>query len=307
MDTKDNDFKARAEQVKVQMCTDSFFVEKRNIVKLLEPIVATINKMQSDSPELSQCWERYNDNKEHLKQVLQESFKGIKSRTKQTLSQKDFTGNAVEIGPVILKFFEQRWDYLYEDCMLAAYHLDPRNHLPVSPNLPSGSIAKVLVFLKSLLPEEQHRELQDEYRKFRVYEDPLHCEELVWTESEVSSPLSWWKLHCGHLPHLQKVAILLLSLPGSSGAVERSFSMLDFIHSSLRNRLDPAVREKLLYIYFNIRALHRDRLQVVGNEKFYVTKSGRLKVVIPADEISHVHDYGLSELFVPLEEHIIDS
>jgi hypothetical protein len=28
--------------------------------------------------------------------------------------------------------------------------------------------------------------------------------------------------------------------------------------------------------------------------------------VIPADEISHVHDYGLSELFVPLEEHIVE-
>ena len=60
--------------------------------------------------------------------------------------------------------------------------------------------------------------------------------------------------------------------------------MLDFVHSTLRNRLDPVIREKLLYIYMNIRSLRNDRVRVIGNETFYTTPSGKFKVICAADE-----------------------
>ena len=47
----------------------------------------------------------------------------------------------------------------------------------------------------------------------------------------------------------------LLSLPGSSGAAERNWSAHGFIQSPLRTCLDPVRLRKLVYIYFNLKAL----------------------------------------------------
>ena len=293
INTPDKEFVARAEDVKSTVCVDKYFDEKKHICDLFSCIADTIDKQQSDAPNLSLCWSSHESNKEHLKAGLAKNFKGMKSRVKKTLSQKEFDGPEQSIEALVMKYFEDRFDYLFEDTMLAAFFLDPRNHLPAKPSVPSGSIAKILKFLKELLPEEEHEALTKEFRLFRMYEDPLHCTDLVWTEDECKNPRMWWTMYGGHVPHLQKVAQILLSLPGSSAAVERSFSMLDFVHSALRNRLDKECREKLLYIYFNVRALHRERVLVLGTEKFYETKGGKLKVVIPQDE--GVKDYSISQ------------
>ena len=93
----------------------------------------------------------------------------------------------------------------------------------------------------------------------------------------------WWQQfdYPGGCPELSLIAQVLLCLLASSAAVERSFSNLDFIHSALRNRLCPPRRAKLLMIYYNIRALWKDRVKVVGKEEFRVTAgTGQLVVTI---------------------------
>ena len=134
------------------------------------------------------------------------------------------------------------------------------------------------------MPADKYEAVTKEFFKFRVYEDPLDCTELIWTDTECENGVCWWDMHCGHLPNLSALAVILVSLPSSSGAVERSFSMLDFVHSKLRNKLDPAIREMLLYIYYNLRSLHNDRVRVIGTEEFHTTKSGKMKVVVQQDK-----------------------
>ena len=67
--------------------------------------------------------------------------------------------------------------------------------------------------------------------------------------------VAWWKAWGKNAPELMSVAVALLSLPGTSGACERNWSVHDLIQSDLRTLLDPGRLRKLVYIYFNIRAL----------------------------------------------------
>ena len=132
------------------------------------------------------------------------------------------------------------------------------------------------------MPEKSHSQVKNEYRLFRLYDDPFHDEVLLWTDKEAEDPVLWWKSVVAEAPLLASLGILLCSLPVSSAAVERSFSNLEFVHSKLRNRMTAANRKSLLYIYFNVRALHSARVRVLGDEKFRRTKgSGRLVVELP--------------------------
>lgn len=77
----------------------------------------------------------------------------------------------------------------------------------------------------------------------------------------------WWMQCGGAAPELQKVAIRVLSQGSSACCCERNWSTYKFIHSSVRNRLDPARAEKLVYVHTNMRLL--DRIQAVDYEQDY--------------------------------------
>jgi hypothetical protein len=55
---------------------------------------------------------------------------------------------------------------------------------------------------------------------------------------------------------LAKVATVLLQIPSSEAAVERTFSAQDAIHTKKRNRLHDATVQASMFIAFNYRQLH---------------------------------------------------
>jgi len=58
-----------------------------------------------------------------------------------------------------------------------------------------------------------------------------------------------------HLTHLQPLAVKVMKLPVGFAAGERSFSNAAHIQTNLRTRLAKSRLHKLLYIYYNSRAL----------------------------------------------------
>ncbi|EGZ11190.1 hypothetical protein PHYSODRAFT_418814, partial [Phytophthora sojae] len=64
------------------------------------------------------------------------------------------------------------------------------------------------------------------------------------------SPLQWWLLDRS-FPQLRFFADKVLSIPTSSAASERLWSIHGFTHSKLRNRLLVPTVEKLAFVYNN--------------------------------------------------------
>lgn len=68
--------------------------------------------------------------------------------------------------------------------------------------------------------------------------------------------LSYWAiLGEQQFPLLSKIALRLFTIPTSSAASERVWSVYSFIHSKRRNRLKTQSVEKLAYIYINANLL----------------------------------------------------
>lgn len=65
-------------------------------------------------------------------------------------------------------------------------------------------------------------------------------------DNKFQSPLTYWKINEPRFPHLAKLAAKYLSLPATSGSVERLFSIAGYIQRAERSSLTTANVEKLL-------------------------------------------------------------
>ena len=65
----------------------------------------------------------------------------------------------------------------------------------------------------------------------------------------------WWSTYGGKVPELQRWAMKILRLKGSSSSAERNWSVWGLVQSKLRNRLSLLKAEKLVFIYQNLRFL----------------------------------------------------
>lgn len=72
------------------------------------------------------------------------------------------------------------------------------------------------------------------------------------------TPEVFWADIAAHVPELSTVARRLLVIPPASATSERLFSAVGQVWDSQRSRLTNARVNKLLFIYFNSRALERN-------------------------------------------------
>ena len=67
-----------------------------------------------------------------------------------------------------------------------------------------------------------------------------------------SSPLEWWRVRQAEYPLLAPLARDLLAMPGSTAALERTFSHAGFIWEKRRGRIDPRLGSGILFCHANI-------------------------------------------------------
>ena len=73
-----------------------------------------------------------------------------------------------------------------------------------------------------------------------------------------TAPEDFWKFLGPHAPELSRVARMLLVIPPASASSERVFSAAGLLWTPHRSKLLNDRVRKLLFIYFNRRALKRD-------------------------------------------------
>jgi len=103
-----------------------------------------------------------------------------------------------------------------------------------------------------------------EFQCFRNMLNPFDPLRLCWKPE--GDPRMFWLYQMTHTKVLGKIAYRLFSTPANSVPSERSFSIMNLIHSKLRKNLSPAKANKFTFIYINNRVLCRVNKEPIPGE-----------------------------------------
>ena len=104
------------------------------------------------------------------------------------------------------------------------------------------------------------------------------------------TPLCWWQIHKGELPHLSHIANKYLSSPPSSVESERLFSIGGQTYTSRRSNLLPETGEKLIKLCFNLKkfnSFYDSEIECVSNRvtENYSPESGESAVAVASQVV----------------------
>lgn len=121
---------------------------------------------------------------------------------------------------------------------LAAYYIDP-----YKPNdkLTTEQRFEGRTFISSRLGGSSI----NEFIAFESLSDP----QILKLKEKAKTAKDFWTLAEYKMPNLSKIAIKLLKIPASTAQIERIFSMWQYLHTKLRNRLTFERSKKLMHCY----------------------------------------------------------
>ena len=97
---------------------------------------------------------------------------------------------------------------------------------------------------------------EEEYRKLELREGLIETLlDLDEEELKKMCPVTFWCMVQHICPNLSFVAQKLGSIPASTAGIERVFSIWDYVHSRIRNRLGGHRSKQLVNIYFTLRSM----------------------------------------------------
>ncbi|KAL0216599.1 hypothetical protein P9112_008783 [Eukaryota sp. TZLM1-RC] len=133
---------------------------------------------------------------------------------------------------------------------------NPKNYLPERLNFAERlyDISKFQDFVLKITSYDSDKAL-DLLRQFSVFQRFHHHTSfgrplaLAGREKENFNAMIWWQQFCYDALELQKLALQVVSQFVSASAVERLWSLHDWIHSKRRNRLTEERVNKLIAVY----------------------------------------------------------
>lgn len=134
--------------------------------------------------------------------------------------------------------YVKRKNMVLSDIALAGFYIDPFKD---KSKLSTDQRSRARTFISSKLNGNFKNELL-------TYESgqTLHPDIM----SKISRAIDFWTFAENGLPNLNKIALKLLSIPASTAQLERVFSMWQYLHTKVRNRLSFERSQKLMHIYY---------------------------------------------------------
>jgi hypothetical protein len=152
-------------------------------------------------------------------------------------------------NPFVLAVVAKRAKQTITPCMRFAALLDPNNIGRGNPP-PLQDIVEFTTHVQEVWRHEEHS--GDFNRQLDRFIAQSSVDAKVLHHLQTTNPLYYWDgPGCGEFPALYPHAKRLFSIPTSSAASERAWSVLGAIHTKRRNRLGNDKVNKLAFIYIN--------------------------------------------------------
>lgn len=232
---------AKAKQFVEQVLNTNFWTACADIVKLTEPLVGVLRLVDSeDKPAMGFLYRNMYKAREEM--------------------VKRFQRNKTKVEPY-LKIIDDRWDsQLRKNLHAAGYWLNPSCRF--SPEFEkhksttSGLIDVIEKYARN--DHELRAKLNTETSIFRNSEGDFGRKSAIEARNS-PFPDEWWELYGCQAPHLQKLAIRVLSQTCSSSGCERNWSVFEHIHSKKRNRLEHQRLNDLVFVRYNLMLENRNK------------------------------------------------
>lgn len=253
---------------KASILSDVYWDQVEGLIKLLKPIATWITMIEGDKPQISSVARIFSEISHHFQSTIASSplTKSDEKKATEALSaRQEFC-----IGPV----------------HKAANLLDPKY---LGKHVTEDDIVDAMQFVTEAATH-LHNCMEDEivadlanYRS----KSGLWSKSFIWKSSEKVDPLTWWKGMCSSRP-LAKVTAMILSLPATSAACERSFSTYGNIQTAKRNRLTTKRASKLVFISQNLKlsSAEQESKEVIASASDQTSEP-----VLPSGGTSNSHIY----------------
>ena len=178
-----------------------------------------------------------------------------------------------------------RWTWFQRPIHIAAYILHPlwRHELgTVSIEVQKGWIDYLNI---ACTDHVLQNELEDSLLRF-LRKEGCFSRPATLLGEPMLKPISWWEKYGREEPHLQRIALRVLSQDCSSSASERNWSAWGLVQTKRRNRLSFSQMKKILYVQTNLRILENSggfQVQEVNPDSIDITKMPTL----PSQEDFH--------------------
>jgi Protein of unknown function (DUF 659)/hAT family C-terminal dimerisation region len=292
--------RAKLAQFRAIVMDWSFWHHLRHIVEMMDPIIHSLRVLESDNTYASQVYEEFrlllandvycasdtpntvstnvdanndvaydtalvssDDDASDIEQSDQDDAQG---GPRPRALQRD-PDSALSLEARFYKAIDRRWKFVHTDAMGIVFFLDPSMDLAgFVGNDQELSIQQACAYAKRSGMLEMLNVGVDEYlaalysfARFKRTKIDRDARRLL----RKTSPLDWWSAQT-HTSNklLCDLAERVFSIPTSSAACERSFSIQDFIHRKKRNRLSSDKAAKLTYCYINFATMWKDPLDM---------------------------------------------
>eukprot|EP00253_Pinus_taeda_P004477 PITA_04477 len=133
--------------------------------------------------------------------------------------------------------------------------------------------------------EQEREEISKEMEVYRMGGGTFGFNMAINNRS-TKMPDVWWTSYGARVPHLQKLAIRVLSQTCSSSGCEHNWSVFDKIHSKKRNRLESQRLNDMVYVYYNLRLWVRQLqkptdVEAILLDNIYTTAAWRVETERP--------------------------
>ncbi|RZB75263.1 hypothetical protein D0Y65_033937 [Glycine soja] len=245
MFTSDEWLKSKAaKEPKGKQATDvalmpSFWNDVVYALKAMGPLVSVLRLVDNEKkPAMGFIYEAM----DRAKEAIQRAFNNNEGKYKD-----------------ILAIIDKRWDcQLHHPLHAVGYYLNPK-FFYTNPNIDNDNeVVDGLYKCIDKLSEDDDF-VVEVHKQLLVYKragERFGMTAAMRARTEIS-PAEWWKLYGGKTPHLQTIAIKVLSLTCSSSGCERNWSTFEHIHSKKRSRLEHQKLQDLVYVKYNQALLDR--------------------------------------------------
>eukprot|EP00253_Pinus_taeda_P003127 PITA_03127 len=259
----------RAQAMKRLVVDDEWWDKVEYLLAFTKAIVDLLHMFHTDMPNLGEVYEGIDSMIEKIRLVI---------NAKENDPDEIFYG---EVKDILTK----RWNKMTTPLHLLAYALNPKYYAAELLRDPERSAPnkdpEVVegfknAFRKLFVDPEIGLWIRAQFSHF-VGSEGWGCDIECMRDKSRLSPIEWWNFYGGALPHIQKLAIKVLSQVASSSSAERNWSTYGFIHSVKRNKLGSKKAEELVYIHSYLRLLSHKR----DEYKFGPTKLWDMEPKLP--------------------------